>query len=398
MQYQKVKSLIITSCFLLVLGSPAVAFDLTKVNFSYLYDHDPVKINYQIAKQDSLYKLILTFHLVKILPSNKMEEFELYQQRKIGSGSEQLITPLSQKLDSGFVKNTVEMDFYANEESGYLVLRFLFLEKEYLYGIPINASLTFPLSNIIYRLDTPAMFYNGYKNNDRVIFENINNSEKGYFSYLYQENFSPALPPMVVDGNVGSQRLSISSIIPFNDSLTLEESNYLYFIQNDTSSDQGVSILSHPDYYPKIKSIEELIAPLVYICTGDEFEELNANENKKLAFNNFWLDHISGKELASKTIKKYFRSVKFANAFFTGYKNGWKTDRGMIYIAFGPPENIKRKEKEEIWEYATFDGELKFTFAKKPNLFVQHHYTLVREKSLNNVWFKAIQKWRKGDL
>ena len=103
--------------------------------------------------------------------------------------------------------------------------------------------------------DSKHMFYNGYKNNDRVIFENINNSEKGYFSYLYQENFSPALPPMVVDGNVGSQRLSISSIIPFNDSLTLEESNYLYFIQNDTSSDQGVSILSHPDYYPKIKSI-----------------------------------------------------------------------------------------------------------------------------------------------
>ncbi|MEP2026301.1 GWxTD domain-containing protein [Reichenbachiella sp.] len=376
------------------------AHDLTKENFSYLYNHDPVKIDYQIAQQDSLYKLILTFHLVKVLPSDKLEEFELYEQKKINSGQESLIEPILVKVDSGFIKNVIELDFYAQEESNYLVVQFSFLGKPYLYGIPINASLAFPLANIIYGGDNEAMFYEGYKKSDSVWFEDIDDaSQKDQFhAYLYEENFPAAIPPMVVDGVASGEMLQIKKRLAFRRGMMLNEADYLYFIQNDTASDKGVSILSHKEYYPRNKKVGELIEALKYICTGDEFEELNSAEDKKLAFNNFWLSHIDDKKLASETIKKYFRSVKFANALFTDYKNGWKTDRGMIYIAFGPPEVVTKKEELEIWEYKTFDGDLKFIFAKTRNLFVQYHYSLIREKSLNKAWFTAVQKWRTGDL
>lgn len=386
----------------ILLGSQIVrAHDLTKENFNYLYNHDPVKIDYQIAQRDSLYKLILTFHLVKVLPTDSLAGFELYQQKKINSGQEELIKPLTVQVDSGFIKNVIEMDFYAKSENNYLVVKFSFLDKPYLYGIPINEALAFPLANIIYGGDNDAMFYNGYKQGDSVWFEGIDEERSDdvqYFAYLYQENFPAAIPPMVVENAALDEKLKIDKVVGFKRGVMLNKADHLYFIQNDTSSNKGVSILSHKEYYPRTKKVEELIETLKYICTGDEFEELNEAEDKKMAFNNFWLSHIDDKSLASETIKKYFRSVKFANALFTDYKNGWKTDRGMIYIVFGPPEVVTKKEEIEIWEYKTFDGELKFTFAKTRNLFVQHHYSLIREKSLNRAWFTAVQKWRTGDL
>lgn len=387
--------------FMWSLSQKTYAHDLTKENFSYLYNHDPVKIDHHIAKQDSLYKLILTFHLVKVLPTDSLVGFELSEQKKINSGQEDLIQPIAINVDSGFIKNVIELDFYAKPENNYLVVKFSFLEREYLYGIPINEALAFPLSSIIYGGDNESMFYNGYKKGDSVWFEQID-EERGddvqYFAYLYKEEFPAALPPMVVDGVSSGEKLQIKKSIAFQRGMMLNSADYLYFIQNDTASDKGVSILSHKEYYPRTRKVEELIESLKYICTGDEYEELNAAEDKKLAFNNFWLSHIDDKELASETIKKYFRSVKFANALFTDYKNGWKTDRGMIYIVFGPPEVVTKKEEIEIWEYKTFDGDLKFTFAKTRNLFVQHHYSLIREKSLNKAWFTAVQQWRTGDL
>ncbi len=386
---------------MLAFGQNICAHDLTKENFSYLYNHDPVKINHQIAKQDSIYKLILTFHLVKVLPTDSLVGFELYEQKKINSGQEILIQPIAVNVDSGFIKNVIELDFYAQPENNYLVVKFSFLERPYLYGIPINEALAFPLSNIIYGGDNEAMFYDGYKKGDSVWFEEID-EERGddvqYFAYLYKEDFPAAIPPMVVENGAAGEALKIDKVVGFKRGMMLNKSDHLYFVQNDTASNKGVSILSHKEYYPRTKRVEELIETLKYICTGDEYEELNEAEDKKLAFNNFWLSHIEDKELASTTIKKYFRSVKFANALFTDYKNGWKTDRGMIYIVFGPPEVVTKKEEIEIWEYKTFDGDLKFTFAKTRNLFVQHHYSLIREKSLNKAWFTAVQQWRTGDL
>ena len=120
--------------------------------------------------------------------------------------------------------------------------------------------------------------------------------------------------------------------------------------------------------------------------------------DQKKAFSDFWINLLKSKTLASKSIQLYYQRVKEANTYFSNHKIGWKTDQGMIYILFGPPEEVERKENEEIWSYGTFEGKIKFTFAKLPNLFVQHHYQLERKKSLSKHWFNAVQKWRRGNI
>jgi GWxTD domain-containing protein len=54
---------------------------------------------------------------------------------------------------------------------------------------------------------------------------------------------------------------------------------------------------------------------------------------------------------------EYYRRINFANANFSHYMEGWRSDRGMIYITLGPPNNIDRHPFEydskpyEVWEY-----------------------------------------------
>lgn len=69
----------------------------------------------------------------------------------------------------------------------------------------------------------------------------------------------------------------------------------------------------------------------------------------------------------------------------------------MIYILYGPPDQVFKEDDEETWEYDNFDGKIKFTFAKVPNLFTQFHYSINRSKSLTSPWYSQVEKWRKGD-
>jgi len=65
-------------------------------------------------------------------------------------------------------------------------------------------------------------------------------------------------------------------------------------------------------------------------------------------------------------MEEYYRRVDFANANFGTFIEGWKTDRGMVYIVLGPPNDIERHPFEagskpyEIWSYYTINREFVF--------------------------------------
>jgi GWxTD domain-containing protein len=135
-----------------------------------------------------------------------------------------------------------------------------------------------------------------------------------------------------------------------------------------------------------------------YITTRGEWEALYDAENKKLALDDFWLAMLKSPSLAKNVIKRYFDQVEMANKLFTTYKEGWKTDMGMLYIILGNPDLVNRTEKSEEWIYEKNEDfpKMKFTFDKVPNIFADNQFVLRREKDFRDVWFKAIDMWRKG--
>ena len=59
----------------------------------------------------------------------------------------------------------------------------------------------------------------------------------------------------------------------------------------------------------------------------------------------------------NELMNEYYNRVAFANTHFSGFRDGWETDMGMVYIIMGPPDDIEKyiddryQEPYEAWYY-----------------------------------------------
>jgi GWxTD domain-containing protein len=138
--------------------------------------------------------------------------------------------------------------------------------------------------------------------------------------------------------------------------------------------------------------------PVRYLTTRREYDEMKANKDLKNAVDKFWLETGGNAERTRYLIKKYYSRVQFANENFTSYLEGWKTDRGIIYIIFGPPHMVYRSSKTEVWIYgeASAAMSLNFSFIKVINPFTDNDYTLSRAPVYEANWYRAVDMWRQG--
>jgi GWxTD domain-containing protein len=83
---------------------------------------------------------------------------------------------------------------------------------------------------------------------------------------------------------------------------------------------------------------------VVYIITPEErqaFLRLNTNEEREQFIEQFWLRRSSNPDLPGDDYKEeHYRRIAYANEHFASGIPGWKTDRGRIYIIWGPPDEI----------------------------------------------------------
>ncbi|MCH8287246.1 GWxTD domain-containing protein [candidate division KSB1 bacterium] len=64
-------------------------------------------------------------------------------------------------------------------------------------------------------------------------------------------------------------------------------------------------------------------------------------EEKLELFVSVWENHDPTPETPrNEFMTEYFKRVQYANAAFKSFQDGWKTDRGMIFILFGPPTDV----------------------------------------------------------
>jgi GWxTD domain-containing protein len=109
---------------------------------------------------------------------------------------------------------------------------------------------------------------------------------------------------------------------------------------------------------------ETAVAALVYIMDKKQWNALqDASEGEqKQIIETFWENRNPDPGSGENALEtEYYRRVQYANQQFSVFKNnnqGWKTDRGHIYILFGPPTDIDRplirsatEGRFEIWIY-----------------------------------------------
>ncbi|TXC78377.1 GWxTD domain-containing protein [Luteibaculum oceani] len=175
----------------------------------------------------------------------------------------------------------------------------------------------------------------------------------------------------------------------------------IFEIRADSESDDyGLILPFFKPGFPKIKDGEDMIYPLRYITTDEEFDKLKASNNYRKSAEEFWLKRCKSKDKARDILGEYYRRVLYANENFTSFVPGWKSDRGMIYTIFGNPDNITKRPGQEIWVYGREINtvRLSFTFVQRENMFSFNHYELLRNGGYKAIWDLATNSWRNGRI
>lgn len=228
-------------------------------------------------------------------------------------------------------------------------------------------------------------------------------SSKGpsLFSFFNASPFAVPFPPMETRLAEVPKEVAIENRGDFlaNVPKALNDEGY-YFFQSDSTAQTGILLRTVHDAFPKVKDWKEMVDMLTYISTKKEHETLLLAQDKKKALDAYWYNLTRNEEVAKDLIRNYFKMVEFANILFTDFKEGWKTDRGMVYIVMGPPQEVNFYEDREVWSYAGIDdtSKIRFTFTRVKTILSPHFYTLNRSRAYQPIWFKNISQWRSGRM
>jgi GWxTD domain-containing protein len=221
------------------------------------------------------------------------------------------------------------------------------------------------------------------------------------FVRFYRRQFPVAVPPFSIDqDNPFDYTADNYFEYPLENGSTpyiqLSDAGF-YFFQADSSSRTGMTIYRYGPGFPELTTIEQIFEPLRYITTSREYDALENSPDLKMAIDSFWLEKSGNVNRARSQIAKYYNRVQEANQFFSSYLEGWKTDRGMIYIIFGPPNNVYRQTNTELWVYgeAGHNLSLRFSFVKVNNPFSDNDYSLYRNPMFKEAWYNAVENWRR---
>jgi GWxTD domain-containing protein len=142
-----------------------------------------------------------------------------------------------------------------------------------------------------------------------------------------------------------------------------------------------------------------------YIISDEErkaFRNLSNDEERDAFIEQFWLRRNPNPDSPENEFREeHYRRIAYANEHYAAGKPGWKTDRGHIYIAFGPADSIEahpsggsydRPAEEgggntttfpfEVWHYRYLEGvgeniDLEFVDSCQCG---DYHYTIDRSE------------------
>ncbi|MGA2040690.1 MAG: GWxTD domain-containing protein [Bryobacteraceae bacterium] len=97
-----------------------------------------------------------------------------------------------------------------------------------------------------------------------------------------------------------------------------------------------------------------------YIITDEEraaFKRLQTDEEREQFIENFWLRRDPTPDTVENEFKEeHYRRIAYANEHFASGVPGWKTDRGRIYIVYGPPDEIEDHSSGGFYERPPEEG------------------------------------------
>jgi len=99
---------------------------------------------------------------------------------------------------------------------------------------------------------------------------------------------------------------------------------------------------------------------VIYIITPEEknaFLHLSTNEEREQFIEQFWQRRNPDPDSPENTFKEeHYRRIAYANEHYASGIPGWKTDRGRIYIMWGPPDEVDSHPTGGTYERPSQEG------------------------------------------
>jgi GWxTD domain-containing protein len=268
--------------------------------------------------------------------------------------------------------------------------------------INIDKSNTFSQQNILIRTENNLPAFRNYFSSGEKLKVTVNSDNLNRISVKhFKIQFPPALPPFA------DQKESRITVKPdsvfYMDIRNMQTKAFnlkrtgIYYFQTDTMVKKGLAVFRYYDDFPEITSPSNMLNPLIYITSKKEFDKMLLAKDKKTEVDKFWIEIAGNPDRALQLIKKYYSRVKEANELFSSYQEGWKTDRGIIYIIYGMPNVVYKSTETETWVYGQGQNirSISFNFDKLYNSFTDNDYSLNRNSNYKNSWYIGVETWRR---
>lgn len=238
---------------------------------------------------------------------------------------------------------------------------------------------------------------------DSILIESLRNIGLSKL-FLFEYNSDIKLPPApfsIATPEIPAVADAIKKTLPLENGVAKHHvTENLQIISTTESPISGYSFVSFTHDYPEVKKKSELHPPLRYLTTKQEFENITKARNPKEKVDLFWIECGGSKDRARALIAEYYDRVQIANTHFNSYTEGWRTDRGMIYLVFGEPTKITSTANQQTWVYGDDSNGtgLKFVFTKSESVWSDNVYILRRDPMFKTHWERMVTAWRNGRI
>ncbi|MFT7270486.1 MAG: GWxTD domain-containing protein [Roseivirga sp.] len=382
---------------------------MSSADLSFLYNQNhEFLVDYRVAQSNDEVKVYVRF----ILNSGivKISDYELTYDIRSSYIDEKHVAS-TRILDSaavigtGFREFVYGFDFIKEDNQNLIVLEVnnIARGKKFLIDIPISGKTSQrnqPFLIFEEKRDVP--YFSKFINLDQTVrlvnpFGNRGKYEiKGVLN-----NKSVATPPFDSNKTVTNSDIAIDTLYGTVEGSPQKFSTPgFYEINDSTDPNNTTGILVSDKFYPYFGQYEEMIEPLIFITTNDEFKGMRQATDTRDAFEDFVMNRFSGSsKMGQDFVKYYYKRLRDAAHLFSGKKEGWKTDRGMVYQIYGNPIQVFRNENTELWVYASANGNrTRFIFDILPGASDLLEYSLIRGDKYKESWMDAVTGWRSGKI
>ena len=368
--------------------------------FSMLYIRTyPAELRFSQTNEDAEYRALLGIHyrLIELDPASLdgvvVDSASVtYKLLEKDEGRPAFFVSLSIPVRSGY-RYLLRLEA-KDLQRGSIGLEYLYIDKTNPYGAQ-NFKVVSQFSGYPKFMH---FFMPGEKFNIRYRDPSADSIFVDYF------RFESELPRPPVTASVDytmSNSPDTSFVFPLSDTASYDLSREgMYFFRVDPERDDGLTLFNFGGSFPEVKTPTELMEPIFYLATLAEYRDLRKKSNRKLAVDDFWLRIGNSVERSRELIRIYYNRVVYSNLYFTTNKEGWKTDQGMIFILFGPPNRIRMTGRGERWYYFARrrSKAVEFRFDRQPDEFSYDHMVWVKTSESQVLWNEAVRSWRNGKV